>query len=360
MNQLLCAFLIACRLLTIAAGENRAQAVFTECQELHSASSMGIIKNPEGFGQIDLCTYAIKINADSQIAMSFTETNMSVVAASYLDYVLVFDGLDCMSERIGVAYGTETPTYISNGNMMMAWYISESNSRIFKATYSAVNKDNTTTPNPPMGGNSILINCGEELNGTRGDFSFKANRNANHLCIWRLRVQNGNRIRLRVRAFLWSSRGSWLVILDGGNCDAKVLAFIDPWDPPYMYGAISTSNAVVVVFSSAFGSSPDSIQASYWEVETPTTASTSSTTTESNETTSTVRDDETTTFTGSSSNETTTTTSTPSTTTESTKTTSTMRDDETTTFTGSSSNGHKPQATLLLLGSCILSIMCFG
>ncbi|CAH8520516.1 unnamed protein product [Dicrocoelium dendriticum] len=244
------------------------------CHRRYAASKNGTVEYTEGTGNIAFCNYEIAVDSKSQIRLEFAKTNLDRLGPAFVDYVLAFDGPDCMSTRIGAVSGKRTPTFTSSGNQMTALFVRGNIGKVFKAMYST-------------------DNCGGERNGPNGTISFKGDEKVNALCIWRLRVGEGKKVHLQLRAKQSASVGSWIRLLDGSNCSARELAYITAQSKSQTYNETSTSNVMMVIFSSVNGFPPEEFRAFYWDGTVPTTTTTTTTSSETNST-STVktRDDE--------------------------------------------------------------------
>ncbi|CAI2738711.1 unnamed protein product [Dicrocoelium dendriticum] len=235
------------------------------CHRTYAFSNNGTIQERELFGESRFCNYDISVDSKRQIELKFKKARLKSLDVAYLDYVLVFDGPNCMLTRVGAVSGGDTPTFTSSRNKMTALFIREYARSTFKATYSAVNKRNATETTPPSDINRILDNCGGERNGPNGTISFKGDRMANNLCIWRLKVGKGKKVHLQLRAKQSKALGSLIRILDGGDCAARELARITVQNKSQTYKEISTSNMMMVVFSSVVGSPTEEVQVLFWD-----------------------------------------------------------------------------------------------
>ncbi|CAH8550221.1 unnamed protein product [Dicrocoelium dendriticum] len=215
------------------------------CSESFTLKEKGTIYSPgypSWYGPRRFCNYKIDFASDKQVALNFTNANLD----SVWDRIFVFDGPDCMSKRIGVLRRTDTPKFISSGKGITALLITEGEegSWGFKADYSAEN-------------------CGKELNGTAGNFSYVGKRGSDVLCVWRITVPHGGQVHLSFKRLVLNSFSSWLRVLDGSTCGAKVIAEFSM--ATYLGGldVNSTSNVMTIVYSSVRSTDLDVIDAFY-------------------------------------------------------------------------------------------------
>lgn len=248
------------------------------CNKVYSGGETGTIEDTGGlFGYF--CNYEVSISSKKQINLTFTRLEMEGSGDELFNYLLVFDGRDCMSPRLGVAYGDEMFTFITTGNSTTILFVAGFPEQMFQATYMAVTGLNATKPKPPSPESAILDNCGKEMTGNSGVINFRANGSRNELCVWRLKVPEGRRIILQLTTLMMTTLGSWMRALDGSTCGSNVLLYLSYESNILIFRVNSTSNVMLVMFSSATGNRGDEISASYYSAfdrTTPTVATTTS------------------------------------------------------------------------------------
>ncbi|CAH8493864.1 unnamed protein product [Dicrocoelium dendriticum] len=223
---------------------------------------------PNNYANGEFCNYAIQLPPGETVKMTFRNASLEHFEEQIVDYVLLFDGKDCMSKRIAAVVNSSIPTYVSSGNQMTALFISDITipKGPFEAQFSKVTNETATKPVPPFPGNKIMENCGQELSDDSGIISYHASGGYNHLCIWRITVEGKKRIQISFDTIQIASLGDWIRVLDGSDCGADVMYYIGGQETNWPPTLTSTSNAMIIVFSSSSGSLTDVIEATYSSV----------------------------------------------------------------------------------------------
>ncbi|CAH8622730.1 unnamed protein product [Dicrocoelium dendriticum] len=110
----------------------------SDCSKSRSEKEKGTIRSPnypKWYGPHRFCNYEVGIPSNKQVLLNFTEVALNMDH----DRIVVFDGPDCLSKRIGVVHHMNTPAYVSSSNRISALFITDgvSGPWRFKAEYSA-------------------------------------------------------------------------------------------------------------------------------------------------------------------------------------------------------------------------------
>ncbi|CAH8485397.1 unnamed protein product [Dicrocoelium dendriticum] len=233
----------------------------SSCNRRLSGADTGNIHYPESSKTHEddkFCNYAIEVPSKKRINLTFTDIWLQATCSALTDFVVVFDGSDCMSRRLGAVYEGEG-TFISSTNKITALLISNEPFRTgrFSATYTAVTGTSATVPK------SSGPNCGQELTAESGSISFHGTAQTNVLCIWRIRVPSGKTINLRITTLNLDAAFTSLRVLNGENCGASLIAYIYGMPENRPFTVNSTSNTLTLVLSSPFGFASEVIEATY-------------------------------------------------------------------------------------------------
>ncbi|CAI2737498.1 unnamed protein product [Dicrocoelium dendriticum] len=217
---------------------------------------------PQEYKSSEFCNYAIQLPSNRQVNLTFTEVALEIWNTSLVDFIVLFDGVDCMSNRIAAVVNISTPTYISSGNSMVALFTSDINAQYgpFAAEYTTA----PTKPVPPFPENKILIQCGEEIKGNSGNLSYQGEDGRNYLCIWKISVDSGKTIAFNLTDLYISYPGNWLRLLDGSDCGAPVVHFVYGDSGNRLISLNSTSNTMMVIYAALSGDTEDLFEATYY------------------------------------------------------------------------------------------------
>ncbi|CAH8596547.1 unnamed protein product [Dicrocoelium dendriticum] len=202
---------------------------------------------PQNYCGGAFCNYAINVTAKAQIRIKFTESKLGIYGDEIGEYILLFDGPDCMATRMAVVTEKDDTIHITKGNTLTALVITDEQAPrgIFKAEY-------------------VEGNCGAEIIGNNGIISRKGGSKGSTLCIWRITVDVGRKIKIRLREWSYLLSGSWIRILDGSTCGANELLYITSnYEELPKEEFISTSNTLMVVFAHSVAEPEDLFEASY-------------------------------------------------------------------------------------------------
>ncbi|CAH8638178.1 unnamed protein product [Dicrocoelium dendriticum] len=227
--------------------------------------------NKSNFDVKGFCNYAMEVSEGNQVNLTFEIVKLEREGISLKDYIVIFDGPDCMSRRIRAVHDQQTPRFISSGNRMAALFISNSQSETvgFKARFYTVTAQNATKPLPPKGRNLILWNCGGNLTNETGSLSFNKTSLQNALCIWRITVAVDKLVELHIEKLELQTLSSSFRVLDGNDCAADVIYYHRSYDAAGPLSINSTSNVMVVVLAAPLGLSFAEVKASYKSVPNP-------------------------------------------------------------------------------------------
>ncbi|CAH8560709.1 unnamed protein product [Dicrocoelium dendriticum] len=112
------------------------------CNQKFGNSDSGILLSPGypvGYGENEFCNYAVKVISDDQIGLFFMEANLNEDYQESENYILLFDGPDCMSPVMGKVVNDHFRLYYTTGNQLTLLFISgrQSQGHRFQATYFA-------------------------------------------------------------------------------------------------------------------------------------------------------------------------------------------------------------------------------
>ncbi|CAH8550327.1 unnamed protein product [Dicrocoelium dendriticum] len=246
----------------------------SNCSRNFTGNETGVILSPgypESYGDEEFCNYAITVPANKQINLTFTVARLERRLELLLDFIVIFDGVDCMSKRIAAVVDLSTPSFISSNNSMVALFASDATHRRgpFAAEFSAVSKQTPTKPVSPPPHNHILETRGWEIRKDVGNFTYRGELGWNYLCIWRITVSPGRKMLLNFAVISITYGGSWLRVLDGGDCGAPTVYFLPGFANALNVTLNSTSNTMMVVYAALAGRKPDLIVASFSSVPPP-------------------------------------------------------------------------------------------
>ncbi|CAH8503889.1 unnamed protein product [Dicrocoelium dendriticum] len=171
------------------------------------------------------------------------------------DYLLIFDGPDCLAPRLAVAYGqTYNTTLSSPRNRVSLLFISDY--AVQNAGFNLIyrpetvqdqwKRNNEIEPNY----RHILNNCGKELNESSSNIiSWRGRDEANTLCIWKITNNFGGTITLEIKELKFKTLSGSLRILDGSDCGAEVINIFGQNTPSVNRTICGSSNAMTVVLS---------------------------------------------------------------------------------------------------------------
>ncbi|CAH8622606.1 unnamed protein product [Dicrocoelium dendriticum] len=248
--------------------DGQASSRDASCSQTFSGKETGQLLSP-GYPQAtkasEFCNYAIQLPSNSQVNLTFTKAEFEKWYDILIDYILLFDGADCMSKRIAAVVNNSAPTYNSSGNSMVALFISDATTQTgpFAATFSTVSNVEPTKPAPPFPENKILMQCGEEIKGESGNLSYQGEKGRNYLCIWRIAVESGKTIAFNLTKFSIFFPGNWIRILDGSDCGAPVVYFGNPYSEIRPVSLNSTSNTMMVIYAAVIGNTTEMFEATY-------------------------------------------------------------------------------------------------
>ncbi|CAH8622591.1 unnamed protein product [Dicrocoelium dendriticum] len=117
--------------------------------------------------------------------------------------------------------------------------------------------------------NKILIQCGEDIKAENGKLSYKGKEGRNYLCIWRISVEYGKAIAFNLTKLSISYPENWLRLLDGSDCGAPVVHFVNGDSENRLVSLTSTSNTMMVIYAAINGDETDTIEADYNMVSAP-------------------------------------------------------------------------------------------
>ncbi|CAI2738091.1 unnamed protein product, partial [Dicrocoelium dendriticum] len=220
---------------------------------------------PENYTTSEFCNYAIQLPSNRQVNLTFTEVELERWNNSLVDFIVLFDGVDCMSQRIAAVVNISTPSYISSGNSMVALFTSDINTQTgaFAAKFTTVSR---SEPVPPFPENKILERCGEDIKAINGKLLYEGKGGVNHLCIWRITVEYGKMLTFNLTKLSLSYPRNWLRILDGSDCGAPVVYFANGDSEKRLVSLTSTTNTMMVIFAEINGNGTDRIEADYYMV----------------------------------------------------------------------------------------------
>ncbi|CAH8491220.1 unnamed protein product [Dicrocoelium dendriticum] len=255
----------------------------TPCSSSFTTSKDGTFiekVNPSSFETKSFCNYFIQVQQGNQVNLTFTDVQLETYDFSLTDYVVIFDGADCMSKRIGVVYDKHTSNFTSTSNKMTALLMV--NNHVypvgFQAKYDTVTGKDPTIQPPPSTQNRILDNCGSNLTNASGQLSFNGSEVPNVLCIWKITVNTKKVVLLQVEKLTLESSFSSFRVLDGSTCAANEIYRIWGYDDFKPTSILSYSNTITVVFASPPGIVREKVMASYTSVEPNFTTTTTTTT----------------------------------------------------------------------------------
>ncbi|CAH8491231.1 unnamed protein product [Dicrocoelium dendriticum] len=231
--------------------------------------------NSSNFANKSFCNYFIQVDQGKQVNLSFTGVQLETYDSSFTDYVVIFDGADCMSQRIGVVYDQHTSNFTSSGNQMTALLMV--NNHVYPVGFHAKYDEGPTKPSPPSS-NRILENCGRNLTGASGRLSFNGSEVPNVLCIWKITVKAKKVVFLEIEKLTLESSFSSFRVLDGSTCAAREIYRMWGYEDFEPTSVLSSSNIMTVVFASPPGIVREKVMASYKSVEPNFTTTTTTTT----------------------------------------------------------------------------------
>ncbi|CAH8506550.1 unnamed protein product [Dicrocoelium dendriticum] len=213
------------------------------CSEVHIRRKSGTVQSPgyPNWSRFEaFCNHEIGVRSKMQVLLNFTEVKLD----TDFGRIVVFDGSDCLSKRIGLVLNGNTPVFISSGNRMTVLSLTDGSDAKwrFRAKYST---------GKYIQSNILTGNCGKELTDSTGNFSYRGHGKVQVLCVWRITVSPGGIVHLGFNRLIMKSRGSRLRVLDGVTCGGTVLANLDKDQPIPQSGVNSTGNSMTVVYSSA-------------------------------------------------------------------------------------------------------------
>ncbi|CAH8622546.1 unnamed protein product [Dicrocoelium dendriticum] len=241
----------------------------SSCSQTFTGMDSGVILSPgfpDTYADDEFCNYAVVVPSDKQVNLTFILAALEQRKEQLLDYIVIFDGVDCMSKRIAAVVDTSTPTFISSGNSLVALFSSDATHRRspFVAEFSTVTGQTPTEPVSPPPVNYILAKCGQEINDESGSLSYRGELGWNHLCIWKISVGTGKKIHLNFTTIRITYGGSWLRVLDGGDCAAPTIYFRPGLASVRDVELISTSNSLMIVYAALAGRITDRLELSYY------------------------------------------------------------------------------------------------
>lgn len=214
-----------------------------------------------------LCSYDIQVSSGKRINLTFIDVDLRTSNGLLLEFVVIFDGRDCLSKVIGLVTDTLTPTFLSSDNQMSALFIADGIyvSRGFRAQYLAVSKQNAMATDVPSRIDPPFTICGGDLVGRSGNISYEKYKRDGELCIWRITVSAGRWIHLEIKEFKIEAFQTWARVLDGGNCSApelKIFTVLEEFKPVAFN---STSNTMTVVLMARSNLYPEKFEAYFTE-----------------------------------------------------------------------------------------------
>ncbi|CAH8515138.1 unnamed protein product, partial [Dicrocoelium dendriticum] len=218
------------------------------CYEIHNGTTEGTIHNPmypDSDHGSKFCNYQITVPSNNQVALSFPELKFAHSDSA----IFLFGGPDCMSRRIGYVWHPDINPLISPGNSITALLTVQNGSEVwrFKANYSTGH-------------------CGGELRGPNGNFSFRTNASRLVVCVWRITVTPGRKVKLIFNSLILAAFNPLLRVLDGSTCGGTMLSELSRNSSIPLNGIVSNSNTMMVVYTeTTFGTGLTNIDASFSE-----------------------------------------------------------------------------------------------
>ncbi|CAI2737583.1 unnamed protein product, partial [Dicrocoelium dendriticum] len=113
---------------------------------------------------------------------------------------------------------------------------------------------------------TVQGDCGGELRGPNGNFSFRKNSTNMVICVWRITVTPGRKVQLIFNSLIMPAFNPLLRVLDGSTCGGTMLSELSRTSSIPQNGIVSKSNTMTVVYTEAtFGTRLTNIDASFSE-----------------------------------------------------------------------------------------------
>lgn len=247
--------------------------VTNRCFPNHPGEISGSINFASGQSN-SFCNTLISTIKGNQISMHFV-ADLKVIDDVYYDYVVLFDGTDCMARRFEVVKGKCDQMITSPGKNVRLLFISDMTypKTGFHLDYNSVPEQNNmnraeVAVNPTV---NILYNCGAELNATMPNtISWQGFDRKNTLCIWRIRNNQDKNISLRIEELQFTTKSSFVRIVDGFDCNAEIIHEFRGTKPQQSVTVHSSRSSMMIILSVPQAKS-DVFKASYSLMETKTT-----------------------------------------------------------------------------------------
>ncbi|CAH8503956.1 unnamed protein product [Dicrocoelium dendriticum] len=201
------------------------------------------------------CSTTLSAPNAQGIRLEFVDVDLEYNHRYLFDYLIIFDGPDCLAPRLGVAFGQKHQmTFSSQQNRVSLLFISdyEMQKAGFKLIYRPETLQDQWKRNNEIEPiyQHILKNCGEELNESSSNIIFwRGIHEANTLCIWRITNNFGGTITLKIEELKFKTRSGSLRILDGRDCGAEVIHIFVQNTPSFNRKLRGSSNTMTVVLS---------------------------------------------------------------------------------------------------------------
>ncbi|CAH8515092.1 unnamed protein product [Dicrocoelium dendriticum] len=124
---------------------------------------------------------------------------------------------------------------------------------------------NASTPRTAQG------QCGGELRGPNGNFSFRIISTSTVVCVWRITVTPGRKVQLILKSLIMPTFSARLRVLDGSTCGGTMLSELPRDSSILQNGIVSNSNAMTVMYTGlSFETGLTNIDATFSEIITAT------------------------------------------------------------------------------------------
>ncbi|CAI2737045.1 unnamed protein product [Dicrocoelium dendriticum] len=224
------------------------------CFSSRPSASNGSIKL-QNYSPKMFCSATLSAPYPHGIRMKLVDVSLEYDGLHLLDYLVIFDGPDCMAPRLTVAYGPNHQLPLSSrNNKVSLLFISDYSTQNagFHLKYRPETRIDNWKKNAILDPNyqHILHNCGTELNTSTSNAMFLRILNeTNTLCIWRITNDRGGTIVLHIEEVQINSSSGFVRILDGRDCNAEVIYVYERHTRSFDRKIHGTSNTMIVVLS---------------------------------------------------------------------------------------------------------------